>query len=366
MRKKMLGAAAVATTALFATMSVPASAHGQYDPYQPQVHVVNTQVIAPFSLALSKRHVYVADGGTSLVSRLSGGTLKTVAEGPQPGEVAGLDVTRSGRSLAYTSTNYATGDTALNIYGPRGSRTTADLSTYERTKNPDSGMNYGVDNPSPCVKAALESIPDGPPASYAGLVDSHPYAVAAVGKHSWVVADAGGNDLLKVDRRGHISTLAILPRHPLKITKEIAAGLHMPDCVIGVTYNFEAVPTDVEVGPGGWLYVSTLAGGPEDPSLGARSKVFKVNPWNGHVTQIGSGFLGATDLALGRDGRIYVAELFGGRISVLDHGKRRTYVDLPNALSVESGHDGLWAGTMAEMGPEGPVGNGSIVHITRR
>lgn len=359
--KRNVGAAAAAVALVLST-PVSASAHSSHGPH---VKTINSEVIAPFNLALNKGNVYVADGGTSMVSRLlKSGKIHTIAEGPQPGEVAGVDLTSNGRYLAFTQTDYSSGATALQIRGPRGSRHSADLSTYESTMNPDGGVKYGVRNPSPCVKAAIEAIPDGPPASYAGLVDSHPYSVASIGKSNWIVADAGGNDLLKVDSKGKIRTLAVLPRQPITFTADMTAALGLPDCVIGVTYNFEPVPTDVEVGHDGWLYVSTLAGGPEDASLGARSSIYRVNPRNGKAHRIASGLAGATNLALGKDGRIYVAELFGGRISVISHGKPKTYVSLDSALSVESDRSGLWAGTLAPEGDQGPEGTGSIVHIT--
>src|SRR4029450_3789544 len=91
-----------------------------------------------------------------------------------------------------------------------------------------------------------------------------------------------------------IRTLAVLPSQPLKITEDIAHAQGLPDCVIGVTYRFEAVPTDVEVGRDGYLYVTTLPGGPEDPSLGARGKVYRVNPRNGHIKLVATGFAGGT------------------------------------------------------------------------
>lgn len=363
-KARNLGITGVAAALLVAT-PMSASAHSQHHkPKAPKVTTVSTKVIAPFNIALNKGHVYVADGGTSIVSRLRHGGLRTVATGPQPGEVAGIDLTRNGRYLAYTSSG--SDGTALNILGPRGRRTKADLSTYESTRNPDKHVSYGVRNPSACVKEAFESIPDGPPVSYKGLVDSHPYSVAAVGDGKWVVADAAGNDLLKVDSRGRVRTLSVLPRQPLKFTAAMVQALGLPSCVINVTYNFEPVPTDVEVGRNGWLYVSTLAGGPEDASLGARGSVYKVNPRTGRAYKIASGLAGATNLALGKHGEVYVSELFAGRISVIKHGKPRTYVALPSALSVESDSKGLWAGTLAEMGEEGPVGKGSIVRITAR
>lgn len=360
--KRKVGTVLGAAALLVAT-PLPASAHQQHG---PRVKTVNTQVVAPFNLALNNGRVYVADGGTSTVSRLLGnGNLRTVASGPQPGEVAGVDLSRNSRYLAYTSSDYTSGVTALNILGPRGSHRTVNLSAYESTRNPDQHVSYGVRNPSACVQQAIASIPDGPPASYKGIVDSHPYSVASSG-NNWIVADAAGNDLLRVDSHGHIRTLSVLPRQPLKFTAAMVAAMGLPSCVIGVTYNFEPVPTDVEVGPGGWLYVSTLAGGPEDATLGARSSVYRVNPRNGHATKIASGLAGATNLALGRDGKIYVTELFGGRVSVIRHGHPQTYVSLASALSVETSRDGLWVGTLAEMGANGPVGTGSIVHITNR
>jgi sugar lactone lactonase YvrE len=67
----------------------------------------------------------------------------------------------------------------------------------------------------------------------------------------------------------------------------------------------------------GLLYVTLLPGGPEDPSLGARGAVYSVNARTGDVAFVACGFLGATGLALGPDGTIYVAELFGNRISTV-------------------------------------------------
>jgi hypothetical protein len=202
----------------------------------------------------------------------------------------------------------------------------------------------------------------GAPVQYRGLVDSNPYAVASYGR-KWVVADAGGNDLLWVDRRGRVSTAAVLPRQPLRITTAIANELGLPSCVVGVTYNFEAVPTDVEVGPDGYLYVSILAGGPESPALGARSRVYRVDPDTGRSTRVGQRLAGATNLAVAKNGTIYVAEFFGGRISKLVNGLPKTYVELPNALSVEAGPNALWAGTLAAQGEQGAPG--TIVRIRR-
>jgi hypothetical protein len=134
-----------------------------------------------------------------------------------------------------------------------------------------------------------------------------------------------------------------------------------------VTYNFESVPTDVESGPHGMLYVSTLPGGPEDPSFGARGSVYRVNPRTGHATLVATGFAGATNIAVDPAGQIYVAELFAGRISVISpHGTVRPLVDLPNVAAVEYSGGKLYASTMAPTDETGtPTGPGTIVRIDR-
>lgn len=48
------------------------------------------------------------------------------------------------------------------------------------------------------------------------------------------------------------------------------SGLGLDPCFVGRTYWFEPVPTDIEVGRGGQLYVPSLLGGPEGDELGAR------------------------------------------------------------------------------------------------
>ena len=145
---------------------------------------------------------------------------------------------------------------------------------------------------------------------YTGEVDSHPYAVASLGDGSWAVADAGGNDILRVEPNGNVFTLAVLPNQPFKVTAEFAKENQLPKCTVGVTYRDEAVPTDVEVGPNGSLYVSTLPGG-----VGALGSVYKLSDRAYNTAHlVATGIPSATNLAVDKAGNIYVASLFAGLV----------------------------------------------------
>jgi hypothetical protein len=357
MRIKLLATAGVAASALMLVVPTSASAATA-----PTPRLVSTAVAGPFNLAISKKgRAFVADGFTNTVSKVKGdGSLKTLFADATG--TTGVALSKNGKFLAYTTTvGNETGNTAsaLHINGPRGSRVEADTFAHETTNNPDKKLTYGVDKPflTKCVADSLAS--KGIPANYKGAIDSHAYSVTAWGK-KWIVADAGGNDLLIVDRLGNISTLTVMPRQPLKISAAMASGLGLEPCVAGITYSFESVPTDVEVGKDGFLYVTTLPGGPEGPSLGARGRVYRVDPHTGEKHIVARGFLGATNLALGKHGKIYVSELFGNKISVIENGTVSPFATLPGVVAVETGpHGTLWAATLAsETGP------GSIVKYT--
>ncbi|MCE0538154.1 ScyD/ScyE family protein [Kineosporia rhizophila] len=346
--------AAAATIALV-TAPATAFAADPAKPRPPKIKVLDTSVKAPFQITYGRKTLLVSDGAASTVSKLSSKKLYELFKTPEG--LSALAMNSRG-DVAYgiqqgdAENGGPTTRAELVIKGKKQTHT-ADLLAYDKTSNPDQAVSYGIDNPTPCQEAAFAAWGG---AKYNGGVDSHPYAVAALDKTSWVVADAGGNDLLKVDEKGKVSTLAVLPRQASTITQEGADALGLPACVVGAVYHFESVPTDVEVTKTG-LLVSLLPGGPEDPSLGARGSVVHVD-WQGQVTTVAGGFLGATNLAVDPKGSIYVAEMFAGRISKVENGKVSKYVDLPNALSLQFAHGNLYAGTLAS-----PSGPGSIVSI---
>jgi hypothetical protein len=123
-------------------------------------------------------------------------------------------------------------------------------------------------------------------------VDSNPVDVWA-GRHGFLVADAGGNTVLRVGHRG-IRVVNVFPNQD------------QPNPFGGPDVPMQAVPTGVVRGPDGAIYVSQLTGFPF-PIGGAR--IFRIDPRTGVVKTYATGFTNAMDLAFGRDGTLYVLEI---------------------------------------------------------
>lgn len=378
--RAILAAVAAGSLASLAVAAAPvANAHGsQGSSHKPGwSRTLTTDVLLPFQMSIAKGKVYVADGALGVVARLDGSALTTLAT-PQPGwDVAGVDVAKDG-SLAYTTSfappdEFAHTGAELVIKAKNKRDVVADIYAYESTHNPDAKNTYGLPPGDSCPggRAALEQG-TGAPATYTGLVDPHPYSVASLGNGSWAVADAGANAIFKVDARGRVSTIAVLPPQPLKITQQVYDTLGLPPdpaltCLIGMTYSFEPVPTDVEVGPFGQLWVTTLPGGPEDGSLGARGSLYVVNPRFGASFKIASGFFSSTNVGVAPDGTAYVAELGGNKIDkVTWWGKKSTFKTLQAPLAVEVDGPWLYAATAGlDLDAGVPNGNGAILKIRR-
>jgi hypothetical protein len=355
MRKQLFAVVTCAAAAVALVGPSPALAHRG----SPKPVVVSADFAAPFNLEVTRSGVLVADGFINGIFTIDHrGNVSPLV--PDVTGAAGVATARGGKLLAYTS---SVGDengftsTELHIVGKHGFHAVADTLAHENAENPDQSIHYGLTDPTECQTQALESV--GFPVSYTGALDSHPYSVASF-RGKWVVADAGANALLLVDNKGNVRTLSVLPAQPAPITQEAADMFGLDPCVVGAIYAFESVPTDVEVGRDGFLYVTTLPGGPEDPSLGARGSVYRVDPRSGRSHRIATGFSGATNLALDGRGHIFVTELFAGRVSMVRHGHPVPFVDLPGAVSVEAGRDGgLWAGTVDLSG----ASPGTVVRI---
>jgi len=265
-----------------------------------------------------------------------------------------------GASLAYTWTKDESHSVTKLVVLRHGKvRLSVNLARFEKLHNPDRHIRYGLTDPddaSATCKAQLAKATHGP-VSYRGNVDSHPYAVTSLGHGAWAVADAGANAVLRVSASGHVSVISVIPGPVVRLTAAFAKANGAPDCA-GLSYRFESVPTDVER-QGRSLYVTSLPGGPEGPSAGANGSVFRIH--HHHAHRIATGFAGATNLAIGRHGTIYVAELSKGVISTVRHGRPHVVATLPGVVAVEYAHGSLYASTApAALGQKAP---GTVVRL---
>jgi len=139
-----------------------------------------------------------------------------------------------------------------------------------------------------------------------GPLDSNPYGLINEGNARFVV-DAGANTVLRVDNRGTVSLVAVIPGS--------AAPAPPPFPPFPPA---EAVPTEVRRGPDGALYVSTLTGVPFLPGAAA---IWRVVPGE-TPTKFVAGLTQVTDFDWGADGSLYVlqygsAPFFGGPSAIV-------------------------------------------------
>jgi hypothetical protein len=151
-------------------------------------------------------------------------------------------------------------------------RTLADLGAFEAAENPD------------------KDLPE------AAVPDTNPTGLYALNNREAIVADAGGNTILSATRTGEVELLAVIP----------FGEAPPPDAPPGVLIPFQSVPTSVAVDEDGAIYVSQLTGFPF-PTGG--SKIWKVPAGGGTPVEHASGLTLATDLALGKDGSLYVVQI---------------------------------------------------------
>lgn len=139
-----------------------------------------------------------------------------------------------------------------------------DVAAYEASDNPDGG----------------------PP-------DSNPFAILAT-DDGFVLADAGGNDLLHIDGTGVISTLAVFPE--MLVDDPFGGGGQIP---------MQAVPTSVVMGPDGAYYIGQLTGFPFPPG---GASVFRLEA-GGEAEVYATGFTNILGLDFDAAGNLYVLEM---------------------------------------------------------
>jgi hypothetical protein len=186
----------------------------------------------------------------------------TVGLGATPAdrESLGVGATNLGRVLR------------IDVNVPGVAEQVADLAAYEAANDPDKGQP-GAEG-----------------------VNSNPYSVDATGR-SLLVTDAGGNDVLRVTKDGHVRTVTVLP-----FTSALAPPmLGLPP---GAQVPVQPVPTGIIRGSHGDDIVGQLTGFPFP--VGA-ANVFRVA---GHSVKVEeSGFTNVVDVAYGRHGTLFVLQI---------------------------------------------------------
>jgi hypothetical protein len=186
--------------------------------------------------------------------------------------------------------------------------------------------------------------------------DSNPYGILAR-PFRRIATDAGGNSLVEARPNGTTRTLAVFPSRQI---------LPLPGPLT------QSVPTAVDQGPDGWLYVGELTGFPF-PAGGAR--VWRVPPGGGTPEVCATGFTTIVDLTFDEHGHLYVLEFASGvgfppntgRLSRLDSCRARTDADrIPVDLSQPGGvliaRDGAAYVTNKTLAP---FGTGEVLRIPR-
>ena len=313
--------AIASTTALTVTLLTPGPASaGRDHPTPPAAPVVVASGLDnPRQLSFDGHALYVAESGT-------GGDL-ACRPGPEGGEVC------MGETGAVTKLSWRGQQRALSglpsIAAPDGTSATgpsdvavddgryavlmglgADPALRESADVPDFAELYGTlltgklrwrhhpwskgrgDRLGPWVLADVSAHeasdnPDG------AQVDSNPVGLWR-GQWGWVVADAGGNDVLGVSRWGDVSTLGVFP------TRLVDPPPFLPPGQVPM----DAVPTSAVPGPDGALYVSQLTGFPF-PVGG--SSIWRLAPGEA-PTVYATGLTNVTDLAWQRN-RLYAVQL---------------------------------------------------------
>jgi hypothetical protein len=152
-------------------------------------------------------------------------------------------------------------------------------------------------------------------------VDSNPFDVEVLSGGRAVVADAGGNDLLIVDKAGRVDWIAAFPNETVSTAPlKSLAGCPTPPpgfefiCALPPEMSAQPVSTSVAIGPDGAYYVGELKG---FPAPTGESRIWRVEPGTLHAqcgsspacTVVADGFTSIVDLTFGPDGTLYVVEL---------------------------------------------------------
>lgn len=339
-RSALAGAGSLALAATL--IAAPAQAGGTAKPPPRGAEIVVGGLMAPLTLAVGHRgDVFVTqamgmDPAVPFIPRLSKvdreGKVSLVKRLANPaGELIGVAYDH-GDTYHVETVARAGKDPVSRIIktSASGKRTAVseDLWAYERKNNPDKAKSYGFTELRGTCKiqvARYQRADNRPPVflKYKGIIESHAYQLE-VDDGTIYVADAAANAVLKVNERTKkVTSATVIPASPITFNKKIEAfieetfGGDFPSCAIGEKYVPEPVPTDVALGRGNDLFVSTLQGGAGE--VLPLSKIHRIEQRRGpdRITIVSGRMRGTTGLDRASNGDLYVAQMFGNEVSVV-------------------------------------------------
>lgn len=167
--------------------------------------------------------------------------------------------------------------------------------------------------------------------------ESNPYGVAALPNGDALVADAAANDIIRVTPSGDAWTVA-------RFSTETVSTAHLgPNSGLPPTFNAEAVPTSITMGPGGDVLVGQLMGFPFAPGSShvwrldpdAQGALCSVESPEAGCSVYESGFTAIQDVAFDtRNSALYVYELAAGGVFAFEEGFGTG--DFPPAVLIQS------------------------------
>jgi hypothetical protein len=282
----------------------------------PRPTPLDTRLLSPLSVAVAEDGgVWYSENYAGLLHhRTAKGRVTTPARAPGDLELSAVSELDGTVWYAVTGAGHTVG--RLHERDPDGTDTVvADLYAHEKQANPDHRFTYGFrDLPRDCATR----LPKGGRAAYRGKAETHP--VASLPAHGAVyLADAAANAVTAVVD-GTPTTVAVLPPVRTTMTRSYARANHFPDCTVDRDYWAEAVPTDVEEGPDGSLYVTSLPGGPGERDGAPAGRLLRILILTGQVSVVAKGLDNPVGVAVSDTGDVYVSELQADRVSRIAAG----------------------------------------------
>jgi hypothetical protein len=290
--------AAIAALALAGSVLVAAPAEAGSKKYGTTVKPVVSGLVNPRGVATFGGKIIYSVGDGSVYEAWAHNGKKIRKLGQVPGGFApAIDTNKWGVTYALTGAGGEPGQPlppgGATLYKLRPGKTPLKIADIGK---------YQLKDPDP------DNLQDGPP------TESNPFGVAALKDGTVLVADAAGNDLLRVWPNGYIKTVARLKPRVVKTPAGLGPDAPPP----GTPIPAEAVATSVTVGSDGYWYVGELRGFPATPGT---SQIWRIkpgsynavcdpaNPHKGKCTRYADGYTSIVDLAGGPKGTLAVVEL---------------------------------------------------------